>query len=243
MEIRIEQAAYQDVSALRELYRHEANCQIIHDSSMSRSFTQPYLIAVNGRLAGYGAVFHKHYPGRAMEFYTFPEFRPHASAMLRELISVGRATEIEAQSNMPLALSMLLEFGKNVRVESILFHDGLTTSLEAPGAVFRARDSQDRISNVGEPEGDYVVAVDGKIASNGGYLCHYNPPYGDIYMETSEEFRRMGYGSYFVQELKRVCYEAGKKPSARCNPDNLASRRTLERAGFRCVGHLVAADV
>ncbi len=51
-------------------------------------------------------------------------------------------------------------------------------------------------------------------------------------MEVAEEARRQGVGSSLVQELKRVCYEAGKIPAARCDPANIASRRTLEKAGF-----------
>jgi GNAT superfamily N-acetyltransferase len=33
---------------------------------------------------------------------------------------------------------------------------------------------------------------------------HYNPPYGDVYMEVAEPFRRRGLGAYLVQELKRI---------------------------------------
>ena len=62
-------------------------------------------------------------------------------------------------------------------------------------------------------------------------------------MEVAEPARRQGFGSYLVQELKQVCYEAGKKPAARCNPDNVGSRRTLEKAGFLPYGRLLAGEV
>jgi GNAT superfamily N-acetyltransferase len=65
-----------------------------------------------------------------------------------------------------------------------------------------------------------------------GVLCHYNPPYGDIFMSVAESFRRRGYGSYPVQELERVAYEMGKVPAARFNAANGASRATLQRAGL-----------
>jgi GNAT superfamily N-acetyltransferase len=51
-------------------------------------------------------------------------------------------------------------------------------------------------------------------------------------MEVAEPHRRRGFGSYLVQELKRVGYEMGKVPAARCNPTNLASRGTLQKAGL-----------
>ncbi len=35
-----------------------------------------------------------------------------------------------------------------------------------------------------------------------------------------------------VQELKRVAYDMGKVPAARCNAANAASRASLQRAGL-----------
>ena len=94
-----------------------------------------------------------------------------------------------------------------------------------------------------EPVGEWVIESDGTIVATGGFLTHYNPPYADIFMEVTEAARRQGIGSYLLQELKRVCYEAGMRPAARCNPDNLASRRTLEKAGFLPCGRLLVGEV
>jgi RimJ/RimL family protein N-acetyltransferase len=52
-----------------------------------------------------------------------------------------------------------------------------------------------------------------------------------------------GLGSFLVQELKRVCYELGAVPGARCNPDNVASRRTLQRAGFVPFAHILDGEL
>lgn len=243
MSIEVNRVAVSEVMPFRELYRQEASCQIVHDSSLSRGFCDSYLISINGRTAGYGGVFHQHYPGRVMEFYTFPHFREHALDMFDGLLSASSATEIEAQTNMSLASEVLFAFGTNITAESVLFADSITTNLAGPEAGFRRREPADKISNGGEPEGDWVLEVDGDIVANGGFLCHYNPPYGDIYMETAEPFRRMGYGCFLVQEIKRVCYESGKRPGARCNPNNFASQKTLERAGFRHSGFLLAGSV
>jgi GNAT superfamily N-acetyltransferase len=91
--------------------------------------------------------------------------------------------------------------------------------------------------------GEWLLEVNGTVAGKGGILFHYNRPYGDIYMEVNEPFRRRGLGSYFVQELKRLCYEIGAIPGARCNPSNVASRQTLQRAGFVPVAHILNASV
>jgi len=87
------------------------------------------------------------------------------------------------------------------------------------------------------------VEVEGKVAATGGILFHYNRPYGDIYMDVAESFRRRGLGSFLVQELKRVCYEGGNIPAARCNPGNIASRRTLQKAGFVPCGNILNGSV
>ena len=80
--------------------------------------------------------------------------------------------------------------------------------------------------------GDWGLECDGELAATGGLLFHYNPPYGDIYMEVAAAYQRRGFGSYLVQELKRICYDMTRIPAARCGQGNVASRRTLQRAGM-----------
>ncbi len=62
-----------------------------------------------------------------------------------------------------------------------------------------------------------LLEVGGEVAGTGGILYHYNRPYGDIWMEVGEGFRGRGFGTYLVQELKRICREDGNVPCARCN--------------------------
>ena len=81
------------------------------------------------------------------------------------------------------------------------------------------------------------------MAATGGILFHYNRPFGHIHLEVAEPFRRRGLGSFLVQELKRVCYEGGHVPAARCNIDNIASQRTLQKAGFVPCGHILKGSV
>ena len=88
-----------------------------------------------------------------------------------------------------------------------------------------------------------VVEVDGRVVGSGGILFHYNRPYGDIHMEVQASFRRRGIGTFLVQELKRVCYEGGNTPGARCSPSNEASRQTLQKAGFVPCGHILSGEV
>lgn len=246
MDIQVRRADYQDVKAMRELYRQEANCQLIHDSFLARRLADPYLILMNGRLAGYAAVGNKYPKDRLTEFYVLPQMRPFALAMFREVLGVSQAAEIEAQTNIPLMLLMLYDCATNITGGPLLFEDAFKTNLLCPDAVFRQATPEDAAAifpHADEPVGDWVLVANSIIVATGGFLSHYNPPYGDIYMEVSEPARRQGFGSFLVQELKRICYEAGKKPAARCDPTNVASRRTLQKAGFLPCGRLLVGEV
>lgn len=229
MRIEVRRVEYKDVEQLREPYRRELNCQIVHDSFPARGLADPYLILNHGHVIGYGAVSNKYGKGRLMEFYTLPEARGNALPIFRELLAASQATHIEAQTNNPLLLLMLYDCARNIVAENILFHDASATQLACPNGLFRHAKARDRGVDA---DAEWVIEAGGSIVASGGFLCHYNPPYGDIYMSVAEGSRRRGYGSFLVQELKRVCYEAGKKPAARCNANNIASRRTLEKAGF-----------
>lgn len=224
---------------MRELFRHEHRCQIVHDSFLSRGLADPWLLLVKGRIGGYGAISNRYNRGRLTEFYTLPDLRGEALPMFRELLAVTDATHIEAQTNMPLMLSMLYDCATNITIEKILFRDTLTTHLSSPGGVFRAVTPDD---DSPDDDAEWVLEADGDIVACGGFLCHYNPPYGDVYMSVAESSRRRGYGSYLVQELKRICYEGGRQPAARCDESNVGSRSTLEKAGLLPCGRLLVGE-
>lgn len=243
MKVQVQRVDFKAVEAMRDLYRQEAACQIICDSLIRRGLADPYLIEVEGRVAGYGAVRNKYDPGRLMEFYTLPHLREAAQPMFRELLAVSQATEIQAQTNMPLMVTMLYDCTTDITEESLLFEDAFVSRLDCVHGKFRHSTPEDAVTNQEEPSGDWVVEVKGSVVASGGFLCHYNPPYGDVFMEVVKSARRQGIGSYLVQEIKRVCYEAGKKPAARCNPTNIASRRTLQKAGFLPCGRMLVGKV
>ena len=246
MHIEVRPTEYGDVEAMRELYRQEADCQIRYDSLLSRRLADPYLVLVGGRVGGYGAVANRYDKGRLTEFYTTPHVRSLALPMFRALLAASRATYIAAQTNIPLMLLMLYDCARNITAESLLFYDASVTRLACPDGLFRRAapaDAASTFSHQHEPVGDWVVEADGAVVATGGFACHYNPPYADIFMEVAESARGRGFGSYLVQEVKRVCYEEGKKPAARCDPENLASRRTLEKAGFLPCGCLLVGEV
>ena len=250
MNLTAKAASVDEILPWRDLYRQEMNCQIIHDSLHSRKgWTESYLLLAGGVTAGYGSIaVAGPWKGKptVFEFYGLPQYRMRVFDLFHALLAASGAVMIEVQSNDSLITVMLHAFAQNVTSESILFQDKLTTALAPPGAIFRhaTRDDAAQIlAHELDAGADWLVAVEGTIAAAGGILFHYNRPYGDIYMKVAEPFRKRGLGSYLVQELKRVCYEGGSVPAARCNPKNIASRKTLQKAGFVPCGHILSGSV
>lgn len=223
---------------LRQSFRAGVDCQIVHDSILPRRLADPYLLTVGGAVAGYGGVWTKYHPGRVVEFWIDAPFRGHRTELFRAFLARSGAREMEAQTNIPAMCEYLHEFGDQPVVEKILFRDGGATALECAGSSFRRRRADDE-----GPEGEWVVEIAGDVVAAGGVLTHYNPPYGDLFMEVSPSARGRGAGSYVVQELRRVARDRGLVPAARCDPDNTASWRTLERGGMTPCGRLLAAPI
>jgi len=239
---------FERIRRWRDMYRLEMSCQIIHDSLHDRDgWTQEYLLAVDDTPVGYGSLARGGpWSGRSAlyECYVTPAWRGHLFRLFEVLIASSDAVDIEVQSNDALASVMLHSFAGDVRSEAVIFEDALVTTLRPQGATFRAPTAAEA-SDVPAKHLRWcgVVEVEGTVAASGGILFHYNRPFGDIYMEVVEGFRGRGLGAFLVQELKRVCYEGGHVPGARCNPDNEASRRTLQKAGFVPCGHILKGMV
>lgn len=239
-----------EIEGMRDIYRHEMNCQIIHASIHARpGWTHEYLITEGGSKVGYGSVAVAG-PWQAKptlyEYFVLPQHRTRIFDSFIALLTSSSVTEIETQSNDALLTVMLHTFAPMLTSESILFHDKATTAHALPDALFRRvtpNDAEQIAQQQLDSGATWLVAVGGVIAAAGDILFHYNRPHGDIYMKVGESFRRRGLGTYLVQELKRVCYEGGSVPAARCNPKNIGSRQTLQRAGFVPCGHILKGTV
>jgi GNAT superfamily N-acetyltransferase len=240
--IEVTQVPLEAILGMREEYRREMNCQIVHDSWHARGFTRSYLLRAHGRTVGYGSVGGAPRDPKDIvkEFFVLPAVRGNALPLFRQLVATSGARMVEAQTNDALLLLMLYDGAVDVSSATILFADGVATALDAPapGAALRRLTEADRADvfpHMHEPVGEWGLESGGELVATGGLAFHYNPPYGDIYLEVAAAHQRKGLGSYLVQELKRLCYGMGCVPAARCNQANVGSRLTLQRAGmFPC---------
>jgi GNAT superfamily N-acetyltransferase len=250
MQISVRVCELDEIKPLRQCYREEMNCQIIHDSIHARpGWSIEYALDLGGATVGFGSVavagpwINSH---ALYEFYVKQDYRRQIFDLFAELRAMCDATMVETQTNDPILLVMLHTFAQSIRAEAILFEDQFETQLKPEGSGFRSSGAGDaeQLRRLELDEGaGWVVTLHGGIAGAGGVLYHYNRPYGDVYMKIAEPFRRRGLGAYLVQELKAACRAGGSVPAARCNIGNLASRRTLQKAGFVPCGNLIAGDL
>lgn len=238
------------VLPLRVQHRHEMNCQIVHDSIHRRSgWTTTYLLRAGEATAGFGSmVSGGPWTGTPtiFEFYVLPAHRHRTFDLFDALLEASGARLMVAQSNDALLTAMFHSHAQDVRADKIVFQPGNETMLPANGATLHqvTPDAEVRLAiaqRQGGPE--WRLEIDGATAGTGGILFHYNEPFGDIYMEVGEPFRRRGYGAYLVQELRRIAYELGSIPGARCSTDNIASRKTLQKAGFVPCAHILNGSI
>ena len=247
--ISVRQVKPNELIVMREAHRAEQNCQIVHDSIHSRrGWTREFVIAEGERVVAYASLAVDG-PWRdkptLYEVYVVPDRRSRAFAFFEALLEATRPPAFEVQSSDLLLTALTLTFAREIATEKVVFRDDSTTAHALPGATLRCLTPAAEIRHaIAERAGggEWALEVDGTMVGKGGILFHYNPPYGDIYMEINDPNRRRGLGSYLVQELKRLCRELGGIPGARCDPTNAPSRRTLQRAGFVPYAHILTGS-
>jgi GNAT superfamily N-acetyltransferase len=239
-----------DILPWRPLYQEEMSCQIIHDSIHTRAgWTESWLLHAGANVVGYGiSAVSGPWKGTktALEFYVTPEHRTRVFDLFSTFAAAAGITAVETQTNDVQLTLMLHAHCQPVSSEKIIFMDQLTTILPAHGARLRRVRPEEKatlFSHRDEPVGEWALELNNTVIATGGILYHYNRPYGDIYMEVDAPFRRRGFGSYLVQELKRVCRESDSVPCARCSPGNFASRQTIQKAGFIPCAHLLTGPI
>lgn len=247
--ITVHRVPLQEIAAMRDAFRVEMNCQIVHDAIHHRGgWTHEFALAEGDRPVGYASIAVDG-PWREKptfyELYVVPGRRLRTYALFEAFLSATQPPAFEVQSSDVLTTTMALTFAREITSERVVFRDHVKTTHALPGATLRcvtpAEDIQKAIA-ARQGGGEWLLEVDGAVVGKGGLLFHYNRPYGDVYMDIHEGFRRRGFGSYLVQELKRLCYELGGIPAARCDPTNMASQRTLQRAGLMPFAHILVGS-
>jgi hypothetical protein len=235
MEFQIIRSDLAKVEPLRNLFLSESKFQFIHNKCHAAGWADTYLFSLNEAHVGYGSVWGKdkrENRDTIFEFYLTGPFREYAGQLFAGFIKASVAVFVECQSNDTLLARMIFEYAGHINAEAILFEDLFETAYCIPGIRFIKY--QDADGNT-----EYNLELDGEVVATGGYVWNYNYPYIDLYYEVKESNRKKGYGVLITQELKKEAYHLDRVPAARCNVKNIASQRTLIKAGMRICGYIL----
>jgi ribosomal protein S18 acetylase RimI-like enzyme len=239
MELKINRTNLEDVLELRAQFLQESNFQFIYNKCYENGWADTWLFEVDGEKAGYGSVWgadKRDVRDAIFEFYLPGPFRKLANLIFEEFCAVSGAKLIECQSNDSLLAWMLFEYALNINAEAILFEDSFQSGIVIPEVTLST--GAEAVDTDYE-SGNYFLKLHGETVASGGFMLNYNKPYADIYMEVKPSFRRRGFGSLMVQELKKIIYQMGRVPAARCNINNSISKATLLKAGFKVCGAIL----
>ncbi|MBT1686840.1 GNAT family N-acetyltransferase [Dawidia soli] len=236
----VTKTTYSTIARLRTEFLRENNIQFVLDKCYRYDWADAYAFRIDGRLVGYGAVWGKEKRedrDAIFEFYLEEDDRALAEPFFRAFCHASQASYVECQSNDRSLYPMFERFTENVETDAILFADHHETHFQIENTALLPRQ---------QPNPDdchYVLASQGEEIGEGGFMLNYNFPYADIYYNIHEAHRRKGFGSFFVQELKKEIYALGRVPAARCNTSNVISKATLSKAGMVVCGLRLSADL
>jgi GNAT superfamily N-acetyltransferase len=189
-----------------------------------------------------------------LQFFIDDSHIPHAGDVLAYLIAAGLVERALVLTRDRLALSVCAEFQRQVAVDCYVFEEGpgeVAVSTESPGAELRLATPADvpairaACSNFHDflhytLEDSIAAAEIFVLQSDGGEVLgtgvigarDFWPPYVDLGMCVSEAHRRKGIGAHIIRQLRAYCRARSWVPGASCKFGNVASRKTLERAGM-----------
>lgn len=210
-------------------------------------------IELDQRPAGYAVI----EDDAIVEFHIEDERLSEAGTALEALIAQEGVKRLLVQSFDPLALSLCLA-RRRPQTAGILFRvitdrlfqprsDIIASSAARSDVAALAGLSDDFFDDHSEiityiDSGGLIVYRDrqGKLIGAGVMRDVIPGRAGtDIGMVVTPALRRSGYGTYIIRHLKQSCLERGLLPICGCDADNIASQRTLQRAGFASIHQLL----
>ncbi len=207
-----------------------------------------YLILQDEDTAGYCAVFKK---STLTEFYITDEYVPQNEVIFNAVKSEFRIKKALCKSFNHLLLGCCLKNFKTIEILGYHFRDYIEKEHDFSGFDISHRpgipDDFQTIAKINEEvfeeeneireyleTGRVFMYYHGAIFIGFGIFSVVVPgrPEHDIGMLVHPDHRRTGYGVYIIHHLRHYCMSKGWKPTCGCAVDNIASIKTLEKAGY-----------
>jgi GNAT superfamily N-acetyltransferase len=183
------------------------------------------------------------------QFYLLKTAWIHGQEIFRALIDQGYVKAAECISFDYLLMSLCMDFHKTACCSAYVFRDDTDVDyhLSSIGDIHLRKAKEDDFDILSEISGDFFYNLEDHIQKeevmmfySGEELlgagtckkifCSLN--YYDIGMVVADKHRNKGIGTLIVTQMKKYCYDHELIPVCGCWYLNLASKRTLEKAGF-----------
>ena len=219
---------------------------------------QPFAVLDGDTLVGY---FFESAEHTLVEYYIRPHYFAHVDTIFGVVLMERGIQKVYCKSFDHLLLSCCVDVQKKTESMGYLFRDyekrPLPTSHKLTTRLAEKADEA-YIIEINEEIFDYPEEITETIANKNLLLFEKGDnrigfgifqrtipgrPEFDIGMLVNREFRRQGYGAYILRYLMNYCEERGYRPTGGCAIDNLASRRCLERVGYKAQYRLLVFTV
>lgn len=220
-------------------------------------FSQCYEIEMDEEIVGHCTI---KKDKRLVQFCVYKDYFTNASEILKHLINEGIVESAGVSTKEPEFLAVCLDHQKKVHVDGYLFSDtekGYEFDEKLKAINFRLAVDND----IKEIKDKCDIAFDGYyegliqkdqlfVLYNGDDLMGIgefrriktHDSYGDIGMIVAEKHRRKGVGTYIINRLREHCHKNNLKALASCDVNNIASRKTLEKAGLTANHRIIYID-
>jgi len=194
-----------------------------------------------------------------VQFHVIKEYYTSRTEIFEYIIKSKKVRSADVSTKELEYLALCLDNQKSVEVHTYLFDDNQKITQELNGfskSTFRLanKDDIDTIKincdvaydgyyeDLIENDNLFVLYNESCLLGIGEFrVITSNEQYGDIGVVVAEEYRRRGIGTFIINQLKEHCYNKELQPLACCEVENIASRNTMEKAGFitkHCILHI-----
>lgn len=215
-------------------------------------------ISIANEMIGYACVDKE---GQLLQFYIVQEYLSEGEAIFRLFLEKLNIKQGMVGTNNPTFLSLALNRVKKMEVNTLLFKKTLDVTIaEKEGTLRKAQEGDTtRIVDfchysIGAPKMWLEMYIGGLIANGEVYIlekagdiigtCEVRknvtaPTYVDIGMIVSPDYRKRGYGTYLLDQAKKIAIELGLTPICSCEKENLGSLKAIHNCGFRSTYQLL----
>jgi RimJ/RimL family protein N-acetyltransferase len=235
-----------EIQAQREIYMHELPYSQELNTEENVWECQHFKIHYDSTWIGYACISSNK---TLWQFYLMKSAGIHAQEIFRTLIDQGYIKAAECISFDHLLMSLCMDFHQTACCSAYVFRDDSDANypFSSIGHIHLRQAKKEDFDILSEISGDFFYNLEDHIQKKEVVMFYSDDEllgagtckkifsslnYYDIGMVVADKHRNKGIGTLIVTQMKKYCYDHDLIPVCGCWYPNLASKRTLEKAGF-----------